>query len=65
MTIKDHFKITFRIALPVVLSQLGQDSVGVAESRMVGRLGAVELAAASLAKSSLCNDSYAADICSV
>ncbi len=51
MTIKDHFKITFRLALPVVLSQLGQVSVGVADSMMVGRLGAVELAAASLANS--------------
>ena len=51
MTIKDHFKITFRLALPVVLSQLGQVSVGVADSMMVGRLGAVDLAAASLANS--------------
>jgi len=51
MTIKDHFKITFKLALPVVLSQLGQVSVGVADSMMVGRLGAVELAAASLANS--------------
>jgi MATE family multidrug resistance protein len=51
MTIKDHFQITFRLALPVVLSQLGQVSVGVADSMMVGRLGAVELAAASLGNS--------------
>jgi MATE family multidrug resistance protein len=51
MTIKDHFKITFKLALPVVLSQLGQVSVGVADSMMVGRLGAVELAAASLGNS--------------
>jgi MATE family multidrug resistance protein len=51
MTIRDHFNITFRLALPVVLSQLGQVSVGVADSMMVGRLGAVELAAASLGNS--------------
>lgn len=51
MTIKDHFKITFTLAFPVVLSQLGQVSVGVADSMMVGRLGAVQLAAASLGNS--------------
>jgi MATE family multidrug resistance protein len=51
MTIKDHFKITSTLALPVVLSQLGQVSVGVADSMMVGRIGAVELAAASLGNS--------------
>ena len=51
MTIKDHFKITSKLALPVVLSQLGQVSVGVVDSMMVGRLGAVPLAAASLGNS--------------
>ncbi len=51
MTIKDHFNITFNLAFPVVLSQLGQVSVGVADSMMVGRLGAVPLAAASLGNS--------------
>lgn len=51
MTIKDHFKITFNLAFPVVLSQLGQVLVGVADSMMVGRLGAVPLAAASLGNS--------------
>lgn len=51
MTIKDHFKTTFALAYPVVLSQLGQVLVGVADSMMVGRLGAVPLAAASLANS--------------
>ncbi len=51
MTIRDHFNITFKLAYPVVLSQLGQVSVGVADSMMVGRLGAVPLAAASLANS--------------
>ena len=51
MTIKDHFKITFNLALPVMLSQLGQVSVGVADSMMVGQLGALPLAAASLGNS--------------
>ncbi len=51
MTIKDHFNITFNLAFPVVLSQLGQVLVGVADSMMVGRLGAVPLAAASLGNS--------------
>ncbi|WP_296697779.1 MATE family efflux transporter [Algoriphagus sp.] len=51
MTIKDHFRITFNLAFPVMLSQLGQVSVGVADSMMVGRLGALPLAAASLGNS--------------
>ncbi|MFC3414153.1 MATE family efflux transporter [Algoriphagus hitonicola] len=51
MTIKEHFSITLQLAYPVVLSQLGQVSVGVADSMMVGQLGAVPLAAASLANS--------------
>jgi multidrug resistance protein, MATE family len=51
MTLRDHFNTTFHLAYPVMLSQLGQVSVGVADSMMVGRLGAVPLAAASLANS--------------
>lgn len=39
------------MAYPVMLSQLGQVAVGVADSMMVGRLGALELAASSLANS--------------
>ncbi|UJP64813.1 MATE family efflux transporter [Mongoliitalea daihaiensis] len=48
---KNHFQSTFTLAYPVMLSQLGQVLVGVADSMMVGRLGAVPLAAASLANS--------------
>ncbi|MCH7411593.1 MATE family efflux transporter [Belliella sp. DSM 111904] len=48
---KDHFSKTFTLAYPVMLSQLGQVLVGVADSMMVGRLGAIPLAAASLANS--------------
>jgi multidrug resistance protein, MATE family len=51
MTLREHFKTTFLLAYPVMLSQLGQVSVGVADSMMVGRLGALPLAAASLGNS--------------
>ncbi len=51
MTLRDHLNITFQLAYPVMLSQLGQVSVGVADSVMVGRLGAIPLAAASLGNS--------------
>jgi multidrug resistance protein, MATE family len=49
--LKTHFSKTFYLAYPVMLSQLGQVMVGVADSMMVGRLGAEPLAAASLANS--------------
>lgn len=48
---KLHFPKTFALAYPVMLSQLGQVMVGVADSMMVGRLGAEPLAAASLGNS--------------
>lgn len=51
MTAKEHLRITFNLAFPVMLSQLGQVMVGVADSMMVGRLGAVPLAASALANS--------------
>ena len=46
---KEHYRKNFFLAYPVMLSQLGQVLVGVADSLMVGRLGAEPLAAASLA----------------
>lgn len=46
---KEHYKRNFFLAYPIMLSQLGQVLVGVADSLMVGRLGAEHLAAASLA----------------
>ena len=46
---KDHFKKNFTLAYPVMLSQLGHMMVGVADSMMIGHLGAVPLGAASLA----------------
>lgn len=45
----DHFKKNYILAYPVMLSQLGHVMVGVADNMMVGRLGAIPLAAASLA----------------
>ena len=51
MAVSKEIKTTFLLAYPVVLSQLGQVGVGVADSMMVGRLGALELAASSLANS--------------
>ncbi|MDH5366729.1 MAG: MATE family efflux transporter [Cyclobacteriaceae bacterium] len=44
----DHFKKNYLLAYPVMLSQLGHVMVGVADNMMVGRLGAIPLAAASL-----------------
>jgi len=46
---KEHYRRNFFLAYPVMLSQLGQVLVNVADSLMVGRLGAEPLAAASLA----------------
>jgi multidrug resistance protein, MATE family len=47
-SLKEHFSKNFHLAYPVMISQLGHTLVGVADSVMVGRLGAVPLAAASL-----------------
>ena len=46
---KKHFSRNFHLAYPVMLSQLGHMMVNVADSIMVGQLGAVPLAGASLA----------------
>ena len=46
---KEHYHRNFFLAYPVMLSQLGQVLVNVADSLMVGQLGAEPLAAASLA----------------
>jgi multidrug resistance protein, MATE family len=48
---KDHFSRNFTLAYPVVLSQLGHILVSVFDSLMVGQLGTVPLAAASLGNS--------------
>ena len=46
--IKQHIKETLKLAYPVIIGQLGHMMLGVVDSIMVGRLGAVPLAAASL-----------------
>lgn len=51
MAVKEQIKTTFLLAYPVMLTQLGQVSVGIADSMMVGRIGALPLAASSLANS--------------
>jgi MATE family multidrug resistance protein len=46
-----HYIKTWKLAYPVMLSQFGQVMVGQADSIMVGRLGTIPLAAATLANS--------------
>ncbi len=46
---KKHFKKNLNLAFPVMLSHLGQVTVHVADSMMVGRIGKEPLAAASFA----------------
>ncbi|WP_116542570.1 MATE family efflux transporter [Pontibacter virosus] len=48
---KEHFRKNFMLAYPVVLSQLGHIMVSVVDSMMVGQIGTVPLAAASLGNS--------------
>jgi len=46
-----HLKATVKLALPVAIGQLGHIMLGVTDSIMVGRVGAVPLAASSLVNS--------------
>lgn len=46
---RGHYRETLRLGVPVVISQLGQITVGLADSIMIGRLGATELATAAFA----------------
>lgn len=48
MTIKEHLNINVNLAVPVMASQLGQVMVGVADNMMVGQVGYIPLAGASL-----------------
>lgn len=45
---KDHFVKTLSLAFPVIIGQLGFMMMGVVDSVMVGRIGAVPLAASAL-----------------
>lgn len=49
MTYWEHFKANFKLALPVMLTQVAVMSVGFADTLMVGHLGAEALGAISLA----------------
>jgi len=51
MTKREHYKKNFTLAYPVMLGSLGHIMVGVADSAMVGQLGAIPLAAVSLSNS--------------
>lgn len=51
MTIAQHYHTTLKLALPVIIGQLGQIMVSVADSIMVGQLGTIPLAAAGFANS--------------
>lgn len=46
-----HYKATFLLAYPVVISQLGHIMVGVVDTAMVGQIGTVEQAAVALSNS--------------
>ncbi|WP_299699988.1 MATE family efflux transporter [uncultured Pontibacter sp.] len=48
---REHFRKNFHLAYPVVLSQLGHIMVSVFDSLMVGQIGTIPLAAASLGNS--------------
>lgn len=46
---RPHYKETLKLGLPVIVSQLGQITVGLADNMMIGQIGITELAAASFA----------------
>jgi MATE family multidrug resistance protein len=48
---RTHLKETIKLAIPVAIGQLGHIMLGVTDSIMVGRVGAVPLAASSLVNS--------------
>ncbi len=48
MRLKEHLKINVNLAVPVMAAQLGQVMVGVADNIMVGQVGYIPLAGASL-----------------
>lgn len=45
----EHFKPTIQLAIPVIIGQVGHVMMGVIDNAMVGRVGPVPLAAASIA----------------
>lgn len=53
MTIKEHIKQTVKLAVPVSIGHLGHIMLGIVDSLMIGRIGAVPLAASALVNSLL------------
>ncbi|MCC5915713.1 MAG: MATE family efflux transporter [Cryomorphaceae bacterium] len=51
MTTKEHYATNIKLAVPVMIGQLGHVMVGVADSMMVGALGTLPLAGVALANS--------------
>lgn len=54
MTLRKYtqeFRYNFKLAYPIILAMLGHTVVGIIDNIMVGKIGATELAAASLANS--------------
>ncbi len=51
MTRPEHYRTNLRLAIPVMLGQLGHIMASVADSVMVGQLGTIPLAAVALANS--------------
>jgi MATE family multidrug resistance protein len=49
LSYKEHFRNTALLAYPVVIGQLGHMMMGVVDSLMIGRVGAVPLAASAIA----------------
>lgn len=46
---KKYYKNNLKLALPIIIANIGQATVAIIDNIMVGRLGAIELAAAALA----------------
>lgn len=53
MTLGEHFRKNFVLAVPVIIGQLGHIMVVVADTMMVGRVGVIPLAAATFASTFL------------
>ncbi len=53
MTLSEHFRKNFVLAVPVIIGQLGHIMVVVADTMMVGRVGVIPLAAATFASTFL------------
>lgn len=48
MTFKEHFSRTIVLSIPIIIGQLGHMAMGVVDNMMIGQLGPIHLAAASL-----------------